>query len=94
MAEALIGILPQLGVGAVSLIVLYLLITKFMEETTENRKAFITFVSEHNHKTAELISESTSSIKENTEQNKIVSEHLRTTTELMKDVRDHFIKEH
>ena len=104
MIEELIKTLPQLSVGAVSIlavIVIAYLFLKYTKETSDSHQVsmkerddkFFDFVQSNNHKVTDLVVSATEQMKESTKAIQESSKFIQEATGTMKEVRDHLIRE-
>lgn len=84
--ELLSKSLPNLGVGVAAVIVLYFSFKLAVEALDRREQSFRDYVSDNNHKTTEILVEAKNSIKE-------ASENIKLNTEILREVRDHLIRE-
>lgn len=94
MESKLLEVLPNLGVGIATVVVLYLVFRIFIEALNKREEAFRNYVTENNHKITELVIQSTLAIKESSEAIKKSGQFIQSATEAMREVRDHLIKDH
>lgn len=90
MIEALVPILPNLAVGVAAVLIfavlLYYVFRIFVEALNERDEAFQKFVTENNHKSVEVLTQCRDAIQE-------AAENIRQNTEIQKQVVEHLIRE-
>ncbi len=90
MPEAFAQILPNLAVGVAAVLIfavlLYYVFRIFVEALNERDKAFRDFVQSNNHKSIEVMTQCRDAIQE-------AANNIRQNTELQKQVVEHLIRE-
>lgn len=90
MLESLIKILPNLGVVIAAVLIfgvfVYFLFKLFIDAIDKREEAFRSYVVVNNHKTTEILVECRDVIKE-------AADNIRQSTEIQKQVVEHLIKE-
>lgn len=79
MEELFLKSLPQLGVGVVAVLAIVYISKLNAKERGSNQKAFMEYVENHNHQVTKLVVESTKAIGE-------ASEHIKESTQVMRDL--------
>ena len=104
MIEQLINILPNLSIGAVSILAVIAIAYLFLKAGKENSERhrismherderFFDFVQSNNHKVTDLVIEATNAVKESSKAIQESSKFIQEATGAMKEMRDHLIRE-
>ena len=83
--ELFLKTLPNLGVGVAAVIVLYLAFKISIEALSKRDDAFRHFVETNNHRSVEVMTQCRDAIRES-------ADNIRQSTELQKQVIEHLIK--